>query len=229
MNFPHRIEFNIISCRYQHDKVSGLESSLLFGIRRLIIIADCLNGSVFRVSTMMAILSFALAINGCEKQNSVDSVDSGFILSSSAIASDSLLPVEYTCDGESASPPLEWSGFPEGTKYFALIMHHEASPTDIHSYWVLYNIPSAVVNLPKNVTDVGALGSNSVNDRTEYAPPCSQGPGRKNYFLTVYALSEKAMIDLPPENVDREVLLNAIKNITLSSARMVVWYSREIK
>ena len=36
---------------------------------------------------------------------------------------------------------------------------------------------------------VGTVGSNSVNDRTEYAPPHSKGPGAKTYILTVYALS----------------------------------------
>jgi hypothetical protein len=45
----------------------------------------------------------------------------------------------------------------------------------------LYNIPAGVHSLPGNVRGVGVLGNNSVNQKTEYAPPHSKGPGAKNY------------------------------------------------
>ncbi len=149
-----------------------------------------------------------------------------FNFSSSDIDADNLLPIDYTCDGESTTLPLEWSGFPDGTKYFALIMHHEASPTDIHWYWILYNIPATVDSLPKNVTGIGTLGTNSVNGQMAYSPPCSQGPGSKAYIYTIYALSEIVNINVTPGEVDRETLLNAIEDITLSSTSITVWYSR---
>jgi phosphatidylethanolamine-binding protein (PEBP) family uncharacterized protein len=126
----------------------------------------------------------------------------------------------------SATLPLEWSGEPDGTAAFALIMHHEASPTDIHWYWVLYNIPARVNSLERNVKGIGILGTNSVNDRNEYAPPCSQGPGIKAYTYTVYALSSNPVISVPQTEVTRQVLLDAIKNITLSSSKMRVYHSR---
>lgn len=164
--------------------------------------------------------------NGCSEKDHIDNSVSGFVLSSSEIKSDSLLPVDYTCDGVSATLPLEWSGEPDGTAAFALIMHHEASPTDIHWYWVMYNIPASVHSLVRNVSGIGILGTNSVNDRNEYAPPCSQGPGIKAYTCTVYALSSNPVISVPQTEVTRAVLLESIKNITLSSAKMTVYYSR---
>ncbi len=162
----------------------------------------------------------------CNKKDGLTDKESGFVISSSEIKSDSLLPIDYTCDGVSATLPLVWSGEPDGTKSFALIMHHEASPTDIHWYWVLYNIPAGVHSLPRNVKGIGVLGTNSVNDRNEYAPPCSQGPGAKEYNYTVYALSSNPAITVPQTEVTRQVLLDAIGNITLSSAKMKVYYSR---
>jgi len=169
-------------------------------------------------------------ISSCnEPEETTPSQDTSFKLTSPAIGTDSLLPAEFTCDGNSSTLPLTWSGYPANTKYFALIMHHEASPNDIHWYWVLYNIPAAFTSLPKNVEGIGTLGNNSVNDRIEYAPPCSQGPGKKYYILTVYALSERVEIAVPPEEVNRDVLLEAMNGITLSSAYMTVWYSRNIK
>jgi phosphatidylethanolamine-binding protein (PEBP) family uncharacterized protein len=47
-----------------------------------------------------------------------------FNLTSSAVTEGGTLPKEFTCDGSSATLPLAWSGVPEGTKSFALIMHH---------------------------------------------------------------------------------------------------------
>jgi len=171
-----------------------------------------------------------ISLVSCKMNNDpLQEKESGFILSSPEIGSDSLLPVGYTCDGQSSTLPLEWSGFPSQTVCFALIMHHEASPADIHWYWILYNIPYNINSLPENVLNIGIIGNNSVNGRTEYAPPCSRGPGRKDYIFTVYALSEMVKINMAPEEVNREILLNAIKNITLSSAKMTVWYSRNMK
>lgn len=169
-----------------------------------------------------------LAPIACQEDIPVESVYSNFKLTSPDIQPDSLLPKEYTCDGESATLPLEWDGFPENTKSFALIMHHAASPTDIHWYWVLYDIPSSVHSFPKNVSGIGTLGNNSVNGKTEYAPPCSQGPGPKKYTYTIYALSEAVNLSVPNSEVSREVLLDAIKDITLASATLDVIYSRDI-
>ena len=137
-----------------------------------------------------------------------------------------MLPAEFTGDGVAASPPLEWTGAPAGTKSYALIMHHEA-PDQTKWYWILYNIPATVQSLPENVKGVGTLGTNSVNDRTEYAPPHSKGPGPKIYILTVYALSAPPQLTVPPSQVNREVLLAAIKDRTLGSAELQVIYTRQ--
>jgi len=180
-------------------------------------------------SYLIVVISVVLIIHSsCEKQNLKDSENNQFTLSSPEIGSDSLLPAAYTCDGESATLPLVWNNAPYRTVIYALVMHHVASPVDIHWYWVLYNIPSAVTSLPKNVSGIGIPGTNSVNDRTEYAPPCSQGPGPKYYTLTIYALSDTVRMNLLPSEVTRQVLLNAIRDIVLDSASMTVVYSRNI-
>jgi Raf kinase inhibitor-like YbhB/YbcL family protein len=177
---------------------------------------------------LLLILSEILFLNySCEKK-SQDSESNIFSLTSPEISSDSLLPAAYTCDGESATLPLEWSGYPEGTKCFALIMHHEASPQDIHWYWVIYNIPLSVTGFPKNANTMGTLGNNSVNGKTEYAPPCSQGPGPKKYVYTIYALSDSVNLSVPSSEVNREVLLNAIEDLIIGSATLTVIYSRDI-
>ena len=137
-----------------------------------------------------------------------------------------MLPKEFTGDGASATLPLEWNGAPAGTRSFAVIMHHIPGPGTTKWYWVLYNIPADVTSLPKNVKGIGTLGNNSVNRDLGYAPPHSKGPGPKKYTLTVYALSAAPQINVPPEEVSREVLLAAIKDSTLGTAELNVIYSR---
>ena len=149
-----------------------------------------------------------------------------FVLRSPEVANGGTLPKDYTGDGTSSTLPLEWSNTPADTKSFALIMHHVPPDGGFKWYWVLYNIPADTHSLPKNVKGVGTLGNNSVNRRLEYAPPHSKGPGPKTYIYTVYALSAAPQITVPPSEVNREVLLAAMKNKILASAELSVVYSR---
>ncbi len=153
--------------------------------------------------------------------------NSGFTLTSTDVTEGGRLAVEYTCDGDGSTLPLAWSGAPAETKSFAVIMSHNAPEGVVHWYWVLYNIPVDVTSLPKNVSGVGTLGNNINNGLVEYSPPCSKGPGDKTYTYTVYALTGEPKISVPAEQVTRDVLLAAIKDITLASAELNVVYGRE--
>jgi len=148
-----------------------------------------------------------------------------FVLHSPDVVDGGTLPAEFTGDGAAATLPLEWSGAPEGTKSYAVIMHHIA-PDQTKWYWILYDIPAGVTSLPKNAKGIGTLGNNSVNMRTEYAPPHSKGPGPKTYIYTVYALSSSPKLTVPPGKVDRDTLLAAMKDITIATAELQVVYSR---
>jgi Raf kinase inhibitor-like YbhB/YbcL family protein len=150
----------------------------------------------------------------------------GFALRSPALAEGGALPQEFTGDGASATLPLEWSGAPAGTKRYAVIMHHLDPEGTIKWYWTLYNIPADTTSLPKNVTNVGTLGNNSVNGRTEYAPPHSKGPGNKTYVYTVYALSAPVTLTVKPSEVNRAALLSAMKDRILATAELKVVYAR---
>ncbi len=160
-----------------------------------------------------------------EPSTAIQKPSGSFVLRSSAVKNDGVLPKEFTGDGDSVSPPLEWSGAPPETKSYAVIMHHNA-PDMLKWYWVLYNIPTDVTNLPKNVKSIGTVGNNSVNNRGGYAPPHSKGPGAKTYILTVYALLAPPQITVQPSEVSREVLLAAMKDKILASAELDVTYTR---
>lgn len=148
-----------------------------------------------------------------------------FILESPAVQ-DGVLPKMYTCDGAAVTLPLRWRNASPSAVEFAVVMHHVPGPGDAHWYWVLYRIPADVNSLAENSAGVGVLGTNSVNDRTEYAPPCSKGPGPKEYIYTVYALDASPQFEVAPEQVDRDALLAAMSGHVLASAQFAVTYSR---
>jgi len=146
----------------------------------------------------------------------------GFTVTSPVITRDGALPAEYTGDGRGVSFPVSWSGTPEGTKCFALSLWHTA-PDREKSYWVLYNIPAHVRDLPENVRGVGQVGYNDKQTST-YDPMRSQGGGVKEYHLTVYALSAEPT--LGTDRVTRSDLLKAAKDITLAQDTLTYTYER---
>ena len=92
-----------------------------------------------------------------------------------------MISAEFTCDGQSASPPIEWKDAPGGTKCFALSLWHTA-PDQEKSYWLVYNIPASVDHLDKNDTKTGTAGLNDKR-KAGYDPMCSKGPGVKTYHM----------------------------------------------
>lgn len=151
-----------------------------------------------------------------------------FVLRSAAVEDGGQLPREYAGDGAGATLPLEWTGAPEGTQGYAVVMHHMDPEGKARCYWILYDIPAGTTSLPKNVKGVGTIGNNTVNGRAEYAPPHSKGPGPKTYVYTVYALSAPVRLGNNPAEVSRVLLLEGMKGIVLASAELRVIYSREM-
>src|SRR5688572_29057402 len=58
------------------------------------------------------------------------------------------LAVEHSADGDNSSPNLNWSGAPEGTKSFVLMMDDpDAATPKPFVHWIMYNIPASVTAL----------------------------------------------------------------------------------
>ena len=151
--------------------------------------------------------------------------DAAFTLTSPVMTQGGTLPVEFTCDGAAETPPLAWSGAPAGTLGYAVVMHTQPQDGDAHWYWVLFDMAPTVDHLDLNATPPAKVGTNSVNGRIGYTPPCSKGPGAKVYTFTVYALSGRP--DLPdPSAVSRPVLLVALNGLILAEAHLEVTYTR---
>jgi Raf kinase inhibitor-like YbhB/YbcL family protein len=142
------------------------------------------------------------------------------------------IPKKHTCDGEDLSPLIEWSGVPNGTKSFALIVDDPDAPdpgnpkmTWVH--WVIYNIPAAVRALPEGVQekDLPEGTLQGLNDwkRTGYGGPCPP-IGAHRYFHKLYAL-DVVLPDL--KQPTKAKLEKAMEGHILSKTELIGVYQRD--
>src|SRR5260370_10637299 len=62
-------------------------------------------------------------------------------VTSTAFREGETIPKQYTADGKNVSPPLQWSGVPDGTVSLALICDDPDAPRGTWVHWVLFNLP----------------------------------------------------------------------------------------
>jgi Raf kinase inhibitor-like YbhB/YbcL family protein len=152
-------------------------------------------------------------------------------LTSSQFSDGGEIPKRYTCEGSDLSPPLAWSGVPEGTKSLVLMVEDPDAPdpkapkmTWVH--WVLYNLPSAADALPEGVTPeaLPAGTKHGLNDwkRPGYGGPCPP-IGRHRYFHKLYAL-DTVLTGLGSPTKGK--LLEAMKGHVLAQAELVGTYEK---
>lgn len=98
-------------------------------------------------------------------------------------------------------------------------------PEGLHWYWTMYNIPVEISGTSAGES-VGTLGSNGVNHQNEYAPPCSRGPGPKEYTFHLYALSEPLSL-AHPDDVSEATLRESMRDLILDSTSLTVSFERK--
>ena len=151
------------------------------------------------------------------------------------------IPVTHTCanerpvpdgvtvapgkSGDDISPPLEWTGVPEGAASFALIVDSEEAGAP-WTHWVVWNIPAGSTGLNEGVASDGELPDGSrqgVNGGGDigYLGPCpppfaiidasaggdvvrSKTGSVQTYYFKLYALD--GMLDLAPGATKEDLL-----------------------
>jgi len=149
------------------------------------------------------------------------------IIKSNAFEDKGAINSKYTCDGENISPELSWSGFPEGTRSFALIADDPDAPCGTWVHWVVYDIPANVTALPEGVPDDEILPNGArqgLNDFKDigYGGPCPPR-GVHRYFFKLYALDEKLGLK---SGLSKKSLLDRIKGHVIAEAEIYGTYAR---
>jgi Raf kinase inhibitor-like YbhB/YbcL family protein len=116
---------------------------------------------------------------------------------SDAFANGQAIPRPFTEDSEDLSPPLSWTGMPQGVKELALIVDDPDAPrTEPWVHWVLYKIPADVHTLPEGLPLTPTLdvplgsrqGKNSWGTDGYRGPAPSRGDGTHHDHFRLYAL-----------------------------------------
>jgi Raf kinase inhibitor-like YbhB/YbcL family protein len=124
-------------------------------------------------------------------------------LTSSAFADGARIPEKYAQPGHELSPPLTWSGAPDSTVSFVLIVHDLdaaiGNGIDDMLHWMVWNIPGGTSSLAEGVPALSQLadGTRQISATGPYyrapAAPASGPP--HHYLFELYALD--IMLDVP--------------------------------
>jgi Raf kinase inhibitor-like YbhB/YbcL family protein len=152
-----------------------------------------------------------------------------FELTSSAIRAHQDLPTRFSCDGARHSPPLAWSGAPQQTATFALIVDDPDAPHGVFTHWVLFNLPADLDHLDENLPPESQLASGArqgFNDfgRIGYGAPCPPRGETHRYCFTLYALDTQLRL---PTGATRQQTLQALQPHILAQAQLVAVYHRQ--
>ncbi len=112
----------------------------------------------------------------------------------------------FGCDGGNKSPQLSWSGVPEGTKAYAIMVYDLDAPTGSGWWhWQVVNIPLDVNALETGAasTDERLTADGVITVKNDYGsagfggvcPPIGHGAHR--YQFTIHALSK--VLELPED------------------------------
>ena len=127
-----------------------------------------------------------------------------FTLSSSAFADGAEIGVKNAQPGHDVSPPLSWSGAPDSTVSFVLIVHDAnaaiGNGTDDLLHWLVWNIPGAATTIAEGVQQGPQLadGSRQISATgPNYRGPAAPATGPPHHYLfELYALD--VMVDVAP-------------------------------
>jgi hypothetical protein len=117
-------------------------------------------------------------------------------LTSSAFADGGLIPDKHAQPGRDVSPPLTWSGAPDSTQSFVLIVHDADAAigdgTDDLLHWMVWAIPGTATSLPEGVPHgpQTASGARQISGAGPYyRGPAAPATGSSHHYLfELYAL-----------------------------------------
>jgi Raf kinase inhibitor-like YbhB/YbcL family protein len=152
-------------------------------------------------------------------------------LESPAFADRTSIPPRFTADGEKLSPPLAWSGVPEGTKGLVLIVEDPDAPSpEPLVHLLVFDLPPELSGLPegelKSPGHAGLdedLGRNSFLQAGWLPPDPPTGHGPHLYVFQMFALDRRLDFDRPP---GRGAVVNAMKGHVLGRGVLTGTYER---
>lgn len=147
-------------------------------------------------------------------------------ITSPAFTHESIIPVEYTCDGEGYNPPLDFHDIPADTQTLVLVVEDPdvaltTQPDGMFNHWIVWNISPGTRAISENSTPEGEIGA-ATDGNLSYIPPCP--PDREHrYFFKLFALD--VTLTIAPGST-KEQVLGAMSGHILAQAELMGRYDR---
>jgi Raf kinase inhibitor-like YbhB/YbcL family protein len=158
-------------------------------------------------STCVMAPVIGLSLIFCVRTSAGAAQDPSLTLTSSAFQNAGAIPERYTCSGHNESPELMWTGVPDGTRSFVLILDDPDAPMGTFTHWVAYNLSATTKVLPEGMPALALVGNGEqgLNGRGEigYTGPCPPPGKPHHYHFRLYALDEK--LELKAEATAQQV------------------------
>ena len=118
-------------------------------------------------------------------------------------------PTNPNCVGENVSPQLSWSGVPEGTKSFIMLMiDPEGRGGAGVNHWVAYGIPASVTSFAEGEVSKPSdkyVGGKSTQGVGFYSGPCTPPNTTPHHYTFVLVATDFDPKELPPGLTKDEV------------------------
>lgn len=149
-------------------------------------------------------------------------------VTSTAFREGEVIPKQYTADGKDLSPPLAWTGVPEGTKSLALICDDPDAPRGTWVHWVLWDLPPEAHKLPEGLPAQDTLPRGAKQGKNDFGKVGYNGPAPPRgsphrYYFKLYALD--VMLDLAP-GATKKQLLEGMGSHLLAQGQLMGKYQR---
>jgi Raf kinase inhibitor-like YbhB/YbcL family protein len=113
-------------------------------------------------------------------------------LTSAAFADGDTIPDKYARLGDNVSPPLAWSGVPEGTIELALIVEDPDAPSGTFTHWIVSGLGPDTEGLAEGELPARAVeGSNDFGEDGYGGPQPPPGDPPHRYVFTLLALGSE--------------------------------------
>jgi hypothetical protein len=144
-------------------------------------------------------------------------------VSSAAFDPGGTIPRRYTCSGENLSPPLRWSGVPEGTAGLALVVDDPDAPRGTYVHWVLVGLDPAAGGLAEGAVPARARQLPNSAGKAAWTGPCPPGGPAHHYRFTVYALHQEPEL---ANDADPAAAVETIEAAATARGRLVGTFGR---
>jgi Raf kinase inhibitor-like YbhB/YbcL family protein len=145
-----------------------------------------------------------------------------FGLQSSAFVHGEPIPRRHSCEGEDLSPPLAWSGTPEGTRSLALVVDDPDAPVGTFTHWLGWGLDPGAERLGEG--EAAPVEGRNDFGTSGYRGPCPPpGHGRHRYSFRLYALDSDLVLRA---GADKRELERALEGHKLAVVELVGTYER---